>query len=502
MPSVSQYVPPTKTERGEFSGFVNIETDIRRLNYQTALRYFLGQQDAPDEETIDATYINMVKMTAERTSSFLFPQLPKFETDPASVEPTKEEAFIRQTFMVNGGLPLLVKMAERGFLAGHCFVYVKPKAARLKGSNKLFPKINLLDPISVNVYWKADDVADVVWYEQRYFVGKTAFIKDYVNRGDYWQVYTYASKADNIDMNENMVQVMTTHGIPDTGFGILPTFGGQWEVAGKAEDHRTNVPPIIEWAHLPHPNDYFGLTEFGSLKGLQDSINSIASERMRIIRQHAEPVDIVTGAEAGEVNSDGSTIVIPNANARVTRLEQKGDMTAMTGVLDKLVETYLSISRVVLLKGEAKDLQRVTNASVRTLFIDALAKNSVLQGSYGAGLADISKLVLLMGYEDKKLAASPADIDVQIKFAMALPQDMTEIVNVNTIAINDGYMSERTAATNLGLDFAFEKAAGAGQKQEEERKLREAESQAKIQAGQKQEPNTGTSEQPATENPA
>jgi hypothetical protein len=502
MPSAINYIPPTDAERSEFNGTVTEETSIRRESYATALRYYLGDHDKPDEDAKDITYINMVKMTAERTSSFLFPQLPKFETDPASVEPTPEEAYIRQTFMVNGGLPLLVKMAERGFLAGHCFVYVKPNAARLKGSTKTFPKINLLDPVSVNVYWKADDVSDVLWYEQRYFVGNTAYIKDYVNRGDFWQVFSYKSEPQGADLNENMVQVMTTHGIPNLAqFQGLPTFGGSWTVAANPEDHKTSVPPIIEWAHLPHPNDYFGLTEFGTLKSLQDSINAVASERMRIIRQHAEPVDVVTGAEVGEINDEGSTISIPNANARITRLEFKGDMTSMTGVLDKLVETYLSISRVVLLKGEAKDLQRVTNASVRTLFIDALAKNSVLQGSYGAGLADISKLVLLMGYADKKVTKNPADMDVQIKFAMALPQDMTEIVNVNTIAIHDGYMSERTAATNLGLDFAFEKAAGAGEKQEAEMALRQKESEAKVAAGAAKA-DSSKQEQPDNENPA
>jgi hypothetical protein len=499
MPSADHYVPPTDAERSDFNVSVTEETTIRRNSYKTALNYFLGEQDKPNEADEDITYINMVKMTCERTASFLFPQLPKFETDPASVEPTPEEAFIKRTIMVNGGLPLLVKMAERGFLAGHCFVYVKPRAARMRGSTKLYPRINLLDPVSVNVYWKADDVGDVLWYEQRYFVGNTAYIKDYVNRGDFWQVFTHKSVSAGTDLNENMVQVMTTHGIPNLAqFQNLTSFGEGWEVAANPEDHKTTVPPIIEWGHLPHPNDYFGLTEFGGLKSLQDSINAVASERMRIIRQHAEPIDVVTGAEVGEVNDDGSTIVIPNANAKVQRLEFKGDMSSMTGVLDKLVETYLSISRVVLLKGEAKDLQRVTNASVRTLFIDALAKNSVLQGSYGAGLADIGKLILLMGYADKQVTANPTEMDVNIKFAMALPQDMTEIVNVNTIALNDGYMSPRTAATNLGLDFAFEKAAGAGEKQEAEMKLRQQESQAKI-AGSAAEPANGEEDQPAGE---
>lgn len=480
-----QYVAPNQAERSELNTGLNRETAKRQSDYATAIKYFLGEQDKPeDEDESDVTYINMVKMTTERTASFLFPSLPKFETDPKSIEPTPEEAFIAKTFLVNGGLPLLVKMTERGFLAGHNFVFVKPKSARLKGSNKLFPRINLLDPMSVNVYWKADDVADVLWYEQRYFVGKRAFIKDYVNRGDFWQVYTYASELTApLGSGLEIEELPTTHGTPlITGFSSLPSFGKNWLPASNPEDHKTSVPPIIEWAHLPHPNDYFGLTEFGGLKTLQDSINSIATERMRIVRQNAEPLDFVTGAEVGEVNDDEGVTVISNPNARVQRIEFKGDMAAITGVLDKLIETYLSISRVVLLKGEAKDLQRVTNASVRTLFIDALAKNSVLQGSYGAALADIGKLVLLMGFENKDITTNPTEMEVAVKFALPLPQDMTEIVNMNTVAIRDGYMSERTAATNLNLDYAFEKAAGAGAKQEAEFELKMKEAEKRLAA--------------------
>ncbi len=489
MPSAVAYVAPSSAERSDFAEALNQETFKRQNDYKIALKYYLGEQDRPaEEEDADVTYINMVKMTCERTASFLFPSLPSIQTDPSTVEPTAEELFITKTLHANGGLPLFIKMAERGFLAGHNFVYVKPKAARMRGSNKLYPRINLLDPLSVNVYWRADDVSDILWYEQRYWVGTTPYLKDYVNDGEQWLVFTY--KADTLT-NESlalMQAIPTTHGSPiNVGVGSLPNFGGQWKLVSQ-EIHTSSIPPIIEWAHLPHPNDYFGLTEFGGLKTLQDSINAIATERMRIVRQHADPLDFVTGAEAGEVIDDDGVTVIPNPNARVQRLEFRGDMTAINNVLDKLVETYLAISRVVLLKGEAKDLQRVTNASVRTLFIDAIAKNSVLQGSYGRALADISKLVLMMGFENRDIKVNPADLEITVRYAKPLPEDMTEIVNVNTIAIRDGYMSPRTAAMNLNLDYAFEKAAGAGERQDAEFQLKVMQAQ---QQPEQQTPQTG-----------
>src|SRR5690606_15065275 len=119
---------------------------------------------------------------------------------------------------------------------------------------------------------------------------------------------------------------------------------------------------------------------------------------------------------------------------------------------------YLSIVRVVILKGDFKDLQRVTNAAVRTLFVDALAKNAQLQSSYGSGLEKIARLALLMS-GDASLASKAESIDIKVKFHNPLPVDQTEISNINALAINAGYRSLRTAATELGDDWVFERAA-------------------------------------------
>lgn len=391
-------------------------------------------------------------MTADRTVSFLFPDMPQFQIDPNTLDDTPEEIFLKNVMTANGGLQTLIKLALRGFLAGHNFVYVKPQSKRLRGTDILYPSINILDPTSVAVYWRADDVSDVIWYEQRYYVGDVFYIKDYINEGKRWVIRTYAGqqKTDNF-----LAQVPTNHQAHPMNFiNFEETVFKQVEFA----IHGSSLPPIIEWAHLPHPDDYYGLNEV-SQKELQDTINAIATERMRIMRMHSEPLDIITGADPDEVEGEGSVITISNPAARHTRAEMKGDLTGLTLVLDKLIETYLSIARVVLLKGEAKDLQRVTNASVRTLFLDALSKNSVLQSSYAGGLADICKLCLQMGYKSKLVATNPQDLQIAVKFGSALPIDMTEIANINASGIAGGYLSPTTAAINSGYNPAFEFAA-------------------------------------------
>lgn len=456
MPSAVKYVPLTDPERQGLNAEAEKELQRRKSKYKEALRYYLGNQDeqllntdpnAPNDNTI----INLVKLTADRTVQFLFPEPLKFETDPEQIDDTPEEIWLRKCFDANGGLRMLSKLALRGFLSGHSFIRVKPR----KGKER-YPSMTVLDPTTLSVYWKADDVGDVLWYEQRYMVGGDVYVQDFVHSDDglTWKVYTYKGESQNAAMLDGYP---TNNGTMYVDINRLDFTHGVFERVGKAEIHTSPIPPIIEFAHLPHPDDYYGLSEFDQ-KALQDTINRIASERGRIVRENSDPVDVLTGADVDDVKGDGGLLTIANKDAKVNRLEMKGDLNGITTVLDKLIETYLAIARVVLLKGEAKDLQRVTNASVRTLFLDMLAKNSLLQNTYGEALQKLGKLALMMGYAESQIESNPEQIEVRVMFGSPLPIDQTEIANINALGIAGGYMSGYTAATRLNLEPKFEQA--------------------------------------------
>lgn len=467
MPSAIKYIPPTEVERNQFNTEVIAERTGFRNRYRLATQYYLGQQLKPlpteddDGEPLpdDNTMINLVQMTGDRTVSFLFPEVPHVDLDPASVEDTPEEIWVKDFFAANGGLQSLIKLGLRGFLAGHDYIRVKPVPDRFKGDPERFPTMTVLDPTAVTIYWRADDVGAVIWYEMRYVAGATVIIEDFVyqEKTDSWIIYKYEAEPK---AGVDFTGAPTQHGLASNVFGLdYLTFVTDWPF--KLVDtavHTSSIPPIIEFPHLPHPDDRHGLSEF-TQKDLQDTINRIASERNRIVRENSDPVDVVTGADPDDVQPTGNLLTISEAGAKVTRLEMKGDMAGATAVLDKLIEVYLAIARVVLLKGEAKDLQRVTNASVRTLFLDALSKNAVLQSSYGAGLAKVVKLALEMAYEQGSIKLNPSTLKPLIKFAEPLPIDQTEIANINAIAVNGGWRSLRTAATKGGDDWAFESAA-------------------------------------------
>jgi hypothetical protein len=454
MPAAVKYVTPLDPEREALNTQSTQELQRRGNAYKEAVRYYIGNQDEQLKATDpldpnDNTTINMVKMTGDRTVQFLFPEIPKFETDPESIDDTDEEIYLRKCFEANGGLAFLTKLGLRGFLAGHTFIRVKPNLGKGK-----YPRMVLIDPATVTVFWKADDVGEVLWYEQRYVVGADFYIQDFIRSEDEtrWFTRLFVAKGGNSAILDGYP---TNHGTYFIQNNILEMRSLPFEEVGAPVIHTSPIAPIIEFRHLPHPDDYYGLGEF-TQKDLQDVINRIASERNRIVRENSDPVDVITGADVDDVDGDGGIMTIANANARVSRLEMKGDLSGITAVLDKLIETYLAIARVVLLKGEAKDLQRVTNASVRTLFLDMLAKNMLLQASYGESLKQICKLLLTMGYANDMVEANPDELDIQIHFGSPLPVDLLEVATINQLAITQGYMSGYTAATRLNLDPKFE----------------------------------------------
>ena len=166
--------------------------------------------------------------------------MPKFELDLSQLENIASEDYIIKTFEANGGLSFLVRLSILGFLSGHNFVKVSmPTDSRYRA----YPKFTIVDPLSVNVYWRDNDINDVIWYEVRYSIGDSDFIEDIVHiRDDIWAIVTYTAAGQFINR----------------------------------QVHISPLPPIIDWAHYPSVLGYYGVSEFGQ-KSLQDKINVIAN---------------------------------------------------------------------------------------------------------------------------------------------------------------------------------------------------------------------------------
>ena len=441
MPSAIKYIAPTDPQRNGFHGVAMQERLKRERAYQRALGYYLDNHPntIPIELSADGTplpndntHINLVKIVADRTVAFVFPDVPLVKQEGASLEPTYPEELFSKIIEASGGLQFLSKWVLRGFLSGHTFLRITP-------TNNL-PKVTLLQPSAVTVFWRADDVGDVIWYENRFVVGDTTYIEDTVHEGEKWVTYTYTGTKVTYGLHNQPTTPVST----GTDTNIV------YHVMGEPAISESPYSPIIDVPHLPHPDDYYGLGEFVDPTS-QDLINRFASEITSIVRKNSDPVDVIIGASPEDIELGGNVYTISNMGARVERLAMLGDLEALRALFDRRVKLFLATARVVLLEGEAKDLQRVTNASVRTLFLDALSKNNLLRDSYGRAIKHIVTLALqMLGERETSLIVEWQD---------PLPTDAKEIADVNAVMRSIGAMSARTASERLGLNPLYEERA-------------------------------------------
>lgn len=421
MPKAMTYLPPDDKVRHNVMLEYENEYRARKDVYDTAYRYYTGkhpeQLDKKENEPDDNAVINKVRQVVDRTLSFLFPSFPSIEVDPNNTEISEEERWLYKAWAANGGIALLQKMTIDGAFGGQVYVRVRPVDVSIHP----YPRVVLLNPLTVQTWWRADDIERILWHEIRWEVDTDEYVQDFINMGTAWEIIQY--RRSN---------------------------GGRWEVEVQ-ETWPYPYGPIVSWQYLPDPHNYYGMAEFtASQFNLNDKINLIASETNRINRYHSSPKTIATGAAGDEIQETGidELWAIENPDAKVYNLEMKSDMAASVAHYQRLEHNFLAESRTVILEGNVKDFQRVTNAGVRTVFLDQLSKNTILRWNFGKGIQAISRLLFLLN--------GMPDVEPDVVHNDPLPVDDLERINVASVERSMGIASRQTLAKKRGYNWDVE----------------------------------------------
>lgn len=435
MPKATAYIPPNDVQREGLLGINGTERRERAEAFNRAKKYYDGMQkrqlDLKDNEPDDNTVINVTQQAIDRTISFLFPAMPQFELDPDATDQTPDELWLEQAFAMNGGLALMHDLAMNGALSGMVYARIMRPDRELHP----FPQIIPIEPNSITTYWKADDIRKVVWHELHWAVEEfdtvghlvtIEYVLDFIKDGTNWEIIQYLNRTGS-----------------STGWEIDNSQSETWRYP--------NISPIVYWQHLPHSGNFYGRSEATHL-ALNDKINLVASENNRIIRYHSSPKTVGTGIGVGEKGLRETGIddfwAIENDNAKVYNLEMKSELESARAQELFLRDAYLAQSRVVILQGEVKDFQRVTNAGVRTVFIDMLSKNVILRWNYGNGLQQIARRLLVVG--------GKGDIMPDVVHADPLPVDDTERANIAVLERQMGVVSRQTISKKRGYNWDTE----------------------------------------------
>lgn len=412
MPELREY---PISDPGALDDLAGKEVQQRTGLIETAWKYYDGyhkkqlkiQAGQPDDNVI----LNLVSKMTDQSVSLLFGSPPQFELDEN--EDTAEEQLLTNIFKANQLPILLHNTALSGALSGHCFWKIIPEDDSIRIIN--------LAPRLVTVFWNPDDRGAVMCYRIAW-----------ENSEGQW------TRQDIVRLDESWL-------IRDM---IKPAQVRDWRLMAE-NTWGWGFAPVLDWQNLPESRAYYGAPDLAN-PALNDRVNFIASNILRIIKYHAHPKTIGVGMSADQVQESAvdSLWTVPATDARVFNLEMNSDLASSMRMLQSLQQAFYSEHRAVDLTVLSDKLGQITNFGLRTLFKDALDKLETKRELYGAALIEaVRRVLILAGVE------APAP---RLHWPDALPFNGLEEIQEIRQELELGLISKRTAANIRGRDWTVE----------------------------------------------
>lgn len=448
MPGVAQYeADPQSKPAGDLDRLAGVERDARKQVIERNWKYFEGKHRhwlKRDKSGVDDNVtMNKIDLIIKKSLSSLIGVAEKgvvHGPEMIAVDKSTQHA-LDLIWTANLKDILLFKLALSGALSGHCYLRLMPNQKDNPESLvRELPRIMLLQPADVTVFWDMTDVERVLWYRIEH-----AFGDRLVKRQD----IVYQPNTKSLVFNKNTSDPVYVAGDYwlirelESKSGVQ---GGVFRVIRETIWPRAWAP-IVDWQNSPTSDGYYGLDEVGELGALNDSLNFVASNVQRIIKQYAKPKTIATGVE---VTTDGSgglkdtgiedlySIAAPDA--KVYNIETYGNLASSLEFMVKLQRAIFDGASELDPESIQANLGAMTNFGIRILYRDNLEKSSIKRLVYTDGLQRTCVRALeLVGIENA---------DVSVDWPPPLPTD--PVLQVQALAVdvqhgvsNESYQEQR-----------------------------------------------------------
>lgn len=365
-----------------------------------------------------------------------------------------EEQYIEAVMKANASSILFLDALLNGGVCGHIFLKLLPDGEETDDGLEV-PRIVVLDPANVTVFWDEDDKSRVLWFRIQYG-------SNYDANG------VVATSRQDIVRDE------------DSAVWWIYKFRrtGTWQQDGVEEMWPYSWPPIIDWKNLPNPQSYYGRDDIGGKIKLNDGLNLTASNMQRIIKHHASPKTIGTGftnQEVLETSVDGLW-TIANQDAKVYNLEMQSDLGSTRSMIDLERNSIYDTARELNPGTVADKLGAITNFGLRVLHADSLAKGGIKRLLASEGLKRLCRHILELGGFNPR-------VTINVIWPEPLPSDPLQTAQALQIMSALG-LSNETALIKAGYD------------PEEEARNREMERQESMRNTPPQLRDTNTDESP------
>lgn len=415
-----------------------------------ARRYYDGNHVKPllvkPGEPDDNVLINLCRSLIEDSVSWLFgnPLTGVLKMDEEGMEgeqgSSKTGDILGKFYEDSGDFHFFKRLGIRGAISGHAFI-------KLIFDNKINgPKAVVLDPTLCAVQTSPDDVTRPVAYRIEWRRQET----DPNTRRSDWYIYRQL---------------------------VCEAADGAWVVADfkckerkKREWMIVNGPwawpwqgwgPIHDCPNIEAGWGYYGLSELEDAAGINDAVNFLTSNTMRILKIHAHPKTVGTGVGADELKETAidSFWTIENPDAKIYNLEMQSDLASSLALLDFLKTAFWTIGRGMDPSTYKDKIGQITNFALRVLAIRSLHKMGDKRLSYGKMLRSLNAHAL-------EMMGKGEGVNTVVRWPDALPEDPDSMLKRLETEIAIGVVSKETAAGELGRPWEVERQRIADERKE------------------------------------
>ncbi|MFD4858422.1 phage portal protein [Streptomyces atratus] len=238
--------------------------------------------------------------------------------------------------------------------------------------------------------------------------------------------------------------------------------------------------PVVHIPNMPVPGSPWGLSDMQDILALNRQYNETATQISEIVAYHAEPVTVVLGAKASNLERGAKKVwSIPNKDASISNLDGLVDLDGPIALLDQLKRMMHEMTGVPeTALGQVQAVSNTAGVALAIQYQPMMHRYNLKKMVYETGLRRINELALrtLFLFEPEMLKYDPDtegirhdDQDEEIdpkdpeaylttcEWPEPLPVDILVKLNEIQLMMELGLESKRGALKALGEEFPDEK---------------------------------------------
>ena len=221
------------------------------------------------------------------------------------------------------------------------------------------------------------------------------------------------------------------------------------------------VIPVVHIQNMPLPHSYEGQSDVEPLIPLQDELNTRLSDRANRLTFQSFKMYLGKGIEGFEdrVVAPGRMWSTENPEASIEEFggdpgspSEESHITHVREAMEK-ASGVASVAAGIL-KGRIGNL--TSAVALKVTLMGILAKTERKRCSYGKGIADMAKLILLALDKTGVYPNRPEEREIEIHWPSPLPENVTEKLQQATLkkelGVPQGQILNELGYTNLGTD--------------------------------------------------